>query len=156
MLAGFPPFYDDNPFLIYQRVLAARMDFPFHIDRDAKVRGLASAVVPSLSDPEASNRVRPAVDGGRLSLLPVDSTRGIARFPNPTLLTIWDAAECNLPCAQDLIQQLCHPDGGQRLGCTVAGPAAIRSHPFLKPIDWTGLTAGAAVLTVDLRQHSVA
>ena len=37
MLAGFPPFYDDNPFLIYQRVLAGRMDFPFHIDRDAKV-----------------------------------------------------------------------------------------------------------------------
>ena len=37
MLAGFPPFYDDNPFLIYQRVLSGRMDFPFHFDRDAKV-----------------------------------------------------------------------------------------------------------------------
>ena len=45
MLAGFPPFYDDNPFLIYQRVLAGRMDFPFHIDRDAKVCGLRA--VPS-------------------------------------------------------------------------------------------------------------
>ncbi len=37
MLAGFPPFYDDSPFLIYQRVLSGRMDFPFHVDRDAKV-----------------------------------------------------------------------------------------------------------------------
>ena len=40
MLAGFPPFYDDNPFLIYQRVLAGRMNFPFHVDRDAKVSGV--------------------------------------------------------------------------------------------------------------------
>ena len=37
MLAGFPPFYDDSPFLIYQRVLSGRIDFPFHVDRDAKV-----------------------------------------------------------------------------------------------------------------------
>ena len=57
---------------------------------------------------------------------------------------------------QDLIQRLCHPDRSQRLGCTAAGPAAVRSHPFLKPIDWTGLTAGAALQTPATHQHSAA
>uniref|UniRef100_A0A0G4G069 Protein kinase domain-containing protein n=1 Tax=Chromera velia CCMP2878 TaxID=1169474 RepID=A0A0G4G069_9ALVE len=32
MLAGYPPFYDENPFGIYQKVLAGRIDFPKHID----------------------------------------------------------------------------------------------------------------------------
>jgi len=32
MLAGYPPFYDENPFGIYQKVLAGRIDFPRHFD----------------------------------------------------------------------------------------------------------------------------
>ncbi|KAM9181042.1 cAMP-dependent protein kinase catalytic subunit PRKX [Dugong dugon] len=32
MLSGFPPFFDDNPFGIYQKILAARIDFPRHLD----------------------------------------------------------------------------------------------------------------------------
>mmetsp|Transcript_98946 Transcript_98946/g.284269 ORF Transcript_98946/g.284269 Transcript_98946/m.284269 type:complete len:360 (-) Transcript_98946:79-1158(-) len=36
MLAGYPPFYDENPFGIYQKVLAGRIDFPKHFDVKAK------------------------------------------------------------------------------------------------------------------------
>lgn len=36
MLAGYPPFYDENPFGIYQKVLAGRVDFPKHFDVKAK------------------------------------------------------------------------------------------------------------------------
>lgn len=36
MLAGYPPFYDENPFGIYQKVLAGRIDFPRHFDVRAK------------------------------------------------------------------------------------------------------------------------
>jgi len=36
MLAGYPPFYDENPFGIYQKVLAGRIEFPRHIDPKAK------------------------------------------------------------------------------------------------------------------------
>merc|ERR1712048_114637 len=36
MLAGYPPFYDENPFGIYQKVLAGRIDFPRHFDVKAK------------------------------------------------------------------------------------------------------------------------
>mmetsp|Transcript_39419 Transcript_39419/g.109647 ORF Transcript_39419/g.109647 Transcript_39419/m.109647 type:complete len:364 (-) Transcript_39419:79-1170(-) len=36
MLAGYPPFYDENPFGIYQKVLAGRVDFPRHLDVKAK------------------------------------------------------------------------------------------------------------------------
>lgn len=32
MLAGFPPFYDENPFGIYQKILAGRIEFPRQID----------------------------------------------------------------------------------------------------------------------------
>jgi len=36
MLAGYPPFYDENPFGIYQKVLAGRIEFPRHFDAKAK------------------------------------------------------------------------------------------------------------------------
>jgi len=36
MLAGYPPFYDENPFGIYQKVLAGRIDCPKHFDVKAK------------------------------------------------------------------------------------------------------------------------
>jgi len=36
MLAGHPPYYDEHPFGIYQKVLGARVDFPRHVDLKAK------------------------------------------------------------------------------------------------------------------------
>ncbi|CAK0899278.1 unnamed protein product, partial [Prorocentrum cordatum] len=36
MLAGYPPFFDENPFGIYQKVLAGKIDFPKHIHPRAK------------------------------------------------------------------------------------------------------------------------
>eukprot|EP00457_Paulinella_chromatophora_P005688 gb/GEZN01005705.1/.p1 GENE.gb/GEZN01005705.1/~~gb/GEZN01005705.1/.p1 ORF type:complete len:353 (-),score=57.81 gb/GEZN01005705.1/:555-1613(-) len=36
MLAGYPPFYDENPFGIYQKILGGKIDFPHHFQKDAK------------------------------------------------------------------------------------------------------------------------
>lgn len=36
MLAGYPPFFDDNPFGIYEKILAGRINFPTHFDSAAK------------------------------------------------------------------------------------------------------------------------
>ncbi|KAF8906648.1 hypothetical protein BGZ58_006273 [Dissophora ornata] len=36
MLAGYPPFFDDNPFGIYEKILAGRVYFPPHIESSAK------------------------------------------------------------------------------------------------------------------------
>jgi serine/threonine protein kinase len=36
MLAGYPPFYDENPFGIYQKILAGKVEFPRHFDPQAK------------------------------------------------------------------------------------------------------------------------
>lgn len=36
MLAGYPPFYDENPFGIYQKILAGKIDFPRMFDPKAK------------------------------------------------------------------------------------------------------------------------
>ncbi|KAG0002257.1 hypothetical protein BGZ65_002791 [Modicella reniformis] len=36
MLAGYPPFFDDNPFGIYEKILAGRIYFPAHIEPAAK------------------------------------------------------------------------------------------------------------------------
>lgn len=45
MLAGYPPFYDETPFGIYQKILAGRIDFPRHFDVQAKalIRKLLTA-----------------------------------------------------------------------------------------------------------------
>lgn len=36
MLAGYPPFFDDNPFGIYEKILAGKIEWPRHIDPVAK------------------------------------------------------------------------------------------------------------------------
>ncbi|XP_057394009.1 cAMP-dependent protein kinase catalytic subunit PRKX isoform X2 [Balaenoptera acutorostrata] len=36
MLSGFPPFFDDNAFGIYQKILAGKIDFPRHLDFSVK------------------------------------------------------------------------------------------------------------------------
>ncbi|XP_042904976.1 cAMP-dependent protein kinase catalytic subunit 3 isoform X2 [Parasteatoda tepidariorum] len=36
MLSGFPPFFDTNPFAIYEKILAGKIDWPKHIDPIAK------------------------------------------------------------------------------------------------------------------------
>ncbi|KAJ1929206.1 cAMP-dependent protein kinase catalytic subunit [Tieghemiomyces parasiticus] len=45
MLAGYPPFFDDNPFGIYEKILAGRITFPSHFDASAKdlIRQLLTA-----------------------------------------------------------------------------------------------------------------
>jgi len=36
MLAGYPPFFDDNPFSIYEKILAGKIEWPRHVDAVAK------------------------------------------------------------------------------------------------------------------------
>ena len=45
MLAGYPPFYDENPFGIYQKILAGKLEFPRHFETHARdlIRKLLTA-----------------------------------------------------------------------------------------------------------------
>jgi protein kinase A len=45
MLAGYPPFFDDHPLGIYEKILRNEVAFPAHIDPYAKdlIRGLLTA-----------------------------------------------------------------------------------------------------------------
>merc|ERR1711991_1010226 len=36
MLAGYPPFFDDNPFGIYEKILGGKIQFPSHFESTAK------------------------------------------------------------------------------------------------------------------------
>jgi len=36
MLAGYPPFFDDNPFGIYEKILAGRLEWPRHLEPQTK------------------------------------------------------------------------------------------------------------------------
>lgn len=36
MLCGYPPFYDDNPFGIYEKILTGKVECPKHLDPVAK------------------------------------------------------------------------------------------------------------------------
>lgn len=51
MMAGFPPFYDNNHFGIYQRVLTGKVDFTKHMDESAR------SLISQLLNPDASQRL---------------------------------------------------------------------------------------------------
>ena len=36
LLAGYPPFYDDNPFGIYEKILLQRIKFPAHFSNSSR------------------------------------------------------------------------------------------------------------------------
>lgn len=36
MMAGYPPFYDDEPLGIYQKILEGKLKFPWHVDRPSR------------------------------------------------------------------------------------------------------------------------
>lgn len=36
MLAGYPPFFDDNPFCIYEKILAGQVEWPQHVESTPK------------------------------------------------------------------------------------------------------------------------
>lgn len=50
MLAGYPPFYDENPFGIYQKVIGGRVDFPRHFEL------MATALIKRLLTHDRSKR----------------------------------------------------------------------------------------------------
>jgi protein kinase X len=45
MLAGYPPFFDETPFGIYQKIMAGRLEFPKHFSTEARdlIRKLLTA-----------------------------------------------------------------------------------------------------------------
>ena len=36
MLAGYPPFFDDNPFGIYEKILSGKVEWPTHLEPTAR------------------------------------------------------------------------------------------------------------------------
>ncbi|KAJ1332737.1 hypothetical protein BSLG_008366 [Batrachochytrium salamandrivorans] len=57
MLAGYPPFFDDNPFGIYEKILQGRIAFPSHVDLDAR------EFIKRLLTPDRSRRLGNLKDG---------------------------------------------------------------------------------------------
>lgn len=51
MLAGYPPFFDDTPFGIYEKILQGRIAFPPHFDPHAK------DLIKHLLTPDLSKRL---------------------------------------------------------------------------------------------------
>ena len=52
MLAGYPPFYDENPFGIYQKILQGKLEFPRHFEthaRDLVRKLLTLTLTPTLT-----------------------------------------------------------------------------------------------------------
>ena len=61
MLAGYPPFYDENPFGIYQKILSANVEYPRHIDQKAK------DLIKKLLAPDKAKRLG-CIKGGPISV----------------------------------------------------------------------------------------
>lgn len=51
MITGYPPFFGDNPFVVYQKILSAKIEFP------SGVPGQAQKLISSLLNPSRSQRI---------------------------------------------------------------------------------------------------
>jgi hypothetical protein len=89
--AGYPPFYDENPFGIYQKILAGKIEYPRHFDVHAK------DLVRKLLSPDRSKRIGNLKNGAedikkhkyashRIASHRIDSANHTADTAGPPLL----------------------------------------------------------------------
>lgn len=71
MLCGYPPFYDENPFGIYQKILVGTIDFPKYIDEYAK------DLVKRLLTADKAKRLGGSVEGGAADIRRHKFFRGV-------------------------------------------------------------------------------
>jgi serine/threonine protein kinase len=57
MLAGYPPYYDDDPYATYEKILAGRLVFPRHFDRDTR------DILRKLLNPDKTRRLGALANG---------------------------------------------------------------------------------------------
>ena len=75
----YPPFYDDDPLGIYQKVLEGKVKFPWHFDRHSKVTDGTRRVPPPYTRPTPA--LHPPYTRPTLALLSLGSPRP---GPRPT------------------------------------------------------------------------
>ena len=115
MLAGYPPFYDDSPFQIYQKILLGKVEYPRHFYSNAK------DLIRKLLQPDRSKRIGVCVcDCARVwHMQPhAQSERGAAASLRGTVTrTPWTNLAGNLRgCADD-----------------------IRKHKWFKGLNWEAI-----------------
>lgn len=65
-MAGFPPFFDENPFGIYEKILACKIPFPSFFEANAK------DLIKKLCQPDRAKRlgcIKTGVGGASVSML---------------------------------------------------------------------------------------
>lgn len=71
MLVGYPPFYDENPFGIYEKILSGKIEWPRHIDPSAK------DLVKKLLTNDRTKRL------GNMKVSIIDNRTSLLRFFTP-------------------------------------------------------------------------
>ena len=147
MLAGYPPFFDENPYGIYQKILAGRLEFPKCVPCV-----LCEGVVPAvcvgdrLGPPRAAGSLRrderpPPYGHDMPPLTPTTRHVGIV---TPSLLSRRHLSES----ARDLIRRLLTADRTRRIG--ESRPAAA----WPRVVGARTVRALAASLANSLALHS--
>lgn len=116
MLAGYPPFYEEDTAQTYQRILHGRFTFPS--DFPVTVRDLVRKLL----------QVYVAWTGS-VFCIRIGTRHGAGRWHMFHACSGHEQHAC-------LRQQV---DLSKRYGCLVSGVNDIKSHPWLRSIDWSAL-----------------
>lgn len=119
MLAGYPPFYEEDTAQTYQRILHGRFTFPSDFpvtvrDLVRKLLQVRTAGATQLTTPLQAARNRP---------------RSCASSKSMRIM------------AARVLDDL-QVDLSKRYGCLVSGVNDVKSHPWLRSIDWVALRSG--------------
>lgn len=111
MLAGYPPFYAENPFDIYQLILKAQARYPGHFDLY-----LYEGINPSTGMPQPLGTLQ--TQGGSASQQAAPATHA----PRTGLLA-----------------RLLQSDQKKRIGCLKNGAEDIKKHKWFRGLNWAAL-----------------
>lgn len=125
MLAGYPPFFDEDPIKTYGKIMSGTITFPMHFSKQAMdlIRKLLNPKVR----PVHTTRMHTdgQAGGGWRRCIAVGRSRAMLLW-RPHSLAILFLAFSLCACIQS----------GKRYGCLAGGATLIKNHPWFAKFDW--------------------
>lgn len=133
MVAGTPPFHQEDRVAMFRAICAGQYHMPAHFSPVKPAARRPLRVLPPSLPRRACPGFSPLYAFVSVRLNPPPPTPP----PHTHLPLLWPAAQA----LQDLVKRLLVRVPGRRLGCTQGGVSEVKRHAWFAGFDWDALAA---------------